>query len=41
MDKIQITGIDHIVIRCSNRVELMDTVSKQLDVPILIPALIY
>ncbi|GJD18867.1 hypothetical protein RIVM261_038230 [Rivularia sp. IAM M-261] len=38
MDKIQITSIDHIVIRCSNPVQLMDTVSKQLDVPILIPA---
>ncbi|NJO98954.1 MAG: aspartate/glutamate racemase family protein [Pleurocapsa sp. CRU_1_2] len=33
-----ITGIDHIVIRCSNPSELMDEVRTQLDVPILIPA---
>ena len=33
-----ITGVDHIVIRCSNPFELMDEVRTQLDVPILIPA---
>jgi hypothetical protein len=32
-----ITGIDHIIIRCSNPIELMDAVRTQLDVPILIP----
>lgn len=32
-----LTRVDHIIIRCSNPIELIDTVRKQLDVPILIP----
>ena len=32
-----LTGVDHIVVRCSNPPELMDEVRTQLDVPTLIP----
>lgn len=31
-------GVDHLVIRCSNPIGLMDTVRTELDIPILIPA---
>lgn len=33
-----LTGVDHIVVRCSNPTELMDEVRTKLDVPTLIPA---
>jgi hypothetical protein len=33
-----LTSVDHLVIRCSDPINLMDTVRAELDVPILIPA---
>lgn len=33
-----LTGVDHLVIRCSNPIDLMETVRAELDVPVLFPA---
>lgn len=33
-----LTGVDHLVVRCSNPIDLMNAVRTELDVPILIPA---
>lgn len=33
-----LTGVDHLVVRCSNPIDLLEVVSTALDVPIVIPA---